>query len=240
MDKEQERASINDLVITQAGENKGFLEQVKQTLLIVQEIHYSFLLLVGKYEKGEETQKELLKQAEDLLKNSQGNLESLNSLKKEFEENAKTALEQLESLQTQAKEAQEAMEQVSKEFQEGLEDFAKEKDEWVGMMEAYKNAYRKDIFGNDQSKDKRQQLEDFIDQKFAGADQFITRAKELGADVISRIKNDLEGLDAMGYKSEYLDFIRKEVAKREKFYNTASEPAIQKNIVMKDFEKYLK
>lgn len=134
MDKEQEKATINDLVITQAGENKGFLEQVKQTLLIVQEIHYTFLLLVGKYEKGEETQKELLKQAEDLLQNSQGNLEVLHSLKKEFDDNAKIALEQLESLQTQAKESQEAIEKVSKEFQESLEIFAKEKGEYKDLI----------------------------------------------------------------------------------------------------------
>ena len=133
MDKNQ-KATINDLVITQAGENKGFLEQVKQTLLIVQEIHYTFLLLVGKYEKGEETQKELLKQAEDLLKNSQGNLEVLHSLKKEFDDNAEIALEQLESLQTQAKESQEAIEKVSKEFQESLEIFAKEKGEYKDLI----------------------------------------------------------------------------------------------------------
>lgn len=132
MDKNQ-KATINDLVITQAGENKGFLEQVKQTLLIVQEIHYTFLLLVGKYEKGE-TQKELLKQAEDLLKNSQGNLEVLHSLKKEFDDNAEIALEQLESLQTQAKESQEAIEKVSKEFQESLEIFAKEKGEYKDLI----------------------------------------------------------------------------------------------------------
>ncbi len=52
MDIEQQKADINELVITQAGDNKGFLEQIKQTLFIVQEIHNSFTLLIGKYELG--------------------------------------------------------------------------------------------------------------------------------------------------------------------------------------------
>lgn len=126
----------------------------------------------------------------------------------------------------------------------GLWELNDKQNEWVGLMDAYKKAYSKDVFGNDQSKDKREQLDDFINQKFAGSDQFIVRAKELGANVVDKIEKDLVGLDAMGYKSEYLDFIKEKVAKYKNLYHisdqTSAKPTIQKMPTTKELESYLK
>ena len=133
MDKNQ-KATINDLVITQAGENKGFLEQVKQTLLIVQEIHYTFVLLVGKYEKGEESQKELLQQAEDLLKVANGSLDDLRTLKEEFNNEAKEALKTIQLLSAEVTQEKEAMQNTTEEFKESLENFIREKNEYKNTL----------------------------------------------------------------------------------------------------------
>lgn len=123
----------------------------------------------------------------------------------------------------------------------GVYELNDKQNEWVGMMETYKNAYLKDKFANNLSKEKIDRNDDFIDQKYAGANQFIKRATEIENDVVSRLEKDIMRLKALKYSPEYIDFIEGEVSKYKDTQSKNGEAPviIQKMPTTKELESFL-
>lgn len=125
----------------------------------------------------------------------------------------------------------------------GFWELNKKQNEFVGKLNAYKHSYLHDKFKNNISESKIKENNEFLDQKWAGNDQFSVRVAETGKDVISRLENQIKGLQSMGVNQDYLDEVEKQVKQYKAFYSKYNQenakPTLRKIPTKKELESNL-